>query len=667
QTSTALLVSALRELGAEVEYHIPNRFREGHGIHLDTLKTLIAGGIDLLLTCDTGISAHDSIDYAQNRGVDVIITDHHTLPENLPDAFAVVNPMRLAERHPLRELPGVGTAYMLMKALYGTRSSDHLLDLVAMGIVADVMVQVDDTRYLLQRGLDVLRNSPRPGLKALMQRAEIDPADLTESDIGFTLAPRLNALGRLADANPAIDLLTTDDTAIITERVNELEGLNQKRRFLTRQVYEAAQQKILDDPSLLKYAALVIAGEGWHTGVVGIVASRLVEDYGCPVILLSENDGVANGSARSVAGINIVEAIRTQAHMLDHFGGHNMAAGLSLAADKVFELRRGISLFARDVLGKTAVEPQLQIDAYVMLSEIDLAFAEDISRLAPFGNGNPPLTLATKNVHVKSRRTLGSRGDHLDLRIEDADGNEQRVLWWFGDMDAVPQGRFDIAFTVRPNVFNGKREALIEWLDVRAVEGQSLDLGEGKPNYTLLDYRRQPDAESLLQQVQREHDDVLIWREGIANMDGVDRHHLRQAQTFVVWQPPPSPIIWQSALNTVQPQTLVLFGQVPPFDQADALLKQLAGLVKYALKHKGGTVNVSDLAALTGHAEQTISAGLHWLNSETTLRLTPLTEDLYEISEADTAEKQPNAAKRLELLLSETKAYRRFWMQHSPS
>ncbi len=667
QTSTALLVSALRDLGAVVSYHIPNRFTEGHGIHLPTLTTLLTSDVDLLLTCDTGITAHPAIHLAHMYQVDVVITDHHALPFLLPEAEAVVNPMRLPEGHPMRELPGVGTAYQLVRALYGDQPTDHLLDLVALGIVADVMVQVDDTRYWLQRGLEVLRNAPRPGIQAILERAEINPPDLTESDIGFSIGPRLNALGRLADANPAVELLTTSDQSIIIERVNELEGLNQKRRFLTRQVYQGAQQKIADDPSLLKYAALVVSGEGWHSGVVGIVASRLTEDYGCPVILLSENEGMLSGSARSVAGCNIIEAIGSQSSMLKSFGGHSMAAGLSLPAYKLFEFRRGLSGAVRQSLGTTEVEPQLTIDAYIDLPEVNLSFAEDISRLAPFGNGNPPLTLASRNLHVKSRRTLGSRGDHLDLRLADDDGNEQRVIWWFGDLEAVPQHKFDLAYTVRPNVFNGKREALIEWLDARPAEGVSL--APDKPAFTVVDYRQHPDPLTMLAQVQATYPDVLVWREGTTDIQGVDRYKLRPAQTLVVWSAPSDPVSWHAALTIVEPQTLIVFGQHAAFEDSKGLLAQLGGMLKYARNHKQGMVSASELAALTGQTELMIRTCLKWFDRHTEIAVTTFSEDMYQLdtnpsSGSLTESPYPD---RIKILVDETRAYRRHWRSLSLS
>lgn len=663
QTATALLVSALRDLGAKVQYHIPNRFSEGHGIHLPTLKTWLDGGVDLVLTCDTGIAAHEAVDYARSRMVDTVITDHHALAETLPGAVAAVNPMLLPEGHAVRELPGVGVAYQLVRALYGSRSSDHLLDLVAVGIVADVMVQADDTRYWLQRGLDVLRNDPRPGFAAMLERAAIDPADLTESDLGFSLAPRLNALGRLADANPAVELLTTANRAVIAERINELEGLNQKRRFLTRQVHEAAVQKIRDDESLLKYAALVVAGEGWHTGVVGIVASRLAEDYHCPVVVLSEHEGTASGSARSVEGCDIVAAIRSQAHLLGNYGGHGMAAGLSLPVDNVFEFRRGLSQAVRAQLGQAEVVPQLALDAYVDLPEITLEFAEDIARLAPFGNGNPPLALATRNVQVKSRRTLGRKGDHLDLRVEDEAGNEQRVIWWFGDVETVPQGWFDMAYTVRPNVYNGRREALLEWLDMRPIEGKT-NVVDVRPTYTVVDYRQQPVTGTMLDAIRREYPDVLVWREGVTGVDGAYRHQLREAETLVVWTMPPDALTWQAALAVVQPQTLVLCGNPSPFDRPEKLLKHLAGLLKYAHNHKGGVVEVSELAALTGQTEHTIRVALLWLNTQIPLRMTALTEDRYAVEMADApAGDGSRYADRLNRLYAEMRAYQRYWLQ----
>ena len=368
----------------------------------------------------------------RDRGVDTIITDHHALPETLPAAAAVVNPRRLPAGHPLRELPGVGVAYKLMEALSGRAASDNLLDLVALGIVADVMPQVDDTRYLLQRGLALLRENRRPGVKAILERADIAADELNEGHIGFGIAPRLNALGRLDDANPAVELLTTSDWARARILANSLESYNARRKFLSNQVYESAIAQIENEPWLLDYAALVLSHEDWHSGVIGIVASRLVEEFGLPAALIATPDETGRGSARSLEGIDLTAALGRASEQLIRYGGHSMAAGFSLPADKIFQFRRALSRAVRAMAGDAPAAPALALDGYLELSDISLALTADIERLAPFGNGNPPLTLATRNLKVASGKGLGRRGEHLQVEVEDAGGRRQRVIWWRG-------------------------------------------------------------------------------------------------------------------------------------------------------------------------------------------------------------------------------------------
>ena len=349
---------------------MPNRFSEGHGIHLPTLERKLADNIDLVLTCDTGVGAHDAVEYAKSRGVDMLITDHHALPESLPETVAVVNPQRLPAGHALRELPGVGVAYKLIEALSNGAEDDSLLDLVALGIVADVMVQVDDTRYLLQRGLAKLCQNQRPGLRAILERAQIAPADLNEGHIGFAIAPRLNALGRLDDANPAVELLTTDEWARARVLAHTLESYNARRKYLSNQVYHSARAQIEAEPWLLDYAALVLSQEEWHRGVIGIVASRLVEDHGLPTILFAAPDETARGSARSVAGVDLTAALSQVSRLLTRYGGHSMAAGMTLPAESIFAFRRELSGVIRAMGAPPA--PPLTIDGSLSLAEISL-------------------------------------------------------------------------------------------------------------------------------------------------------------------------------------------------------------------------------------------------------------------------------------------------------
>lgn len=664
QTSTALLYSALKRRGARVSYHVPNRFSEGHGIHLPTLKRQLDGGVDLLLTCDTGVSAHDAINYARGRAVDTIVTDHHALPETLPNAAAVINPRRLPDGHPLLELPGVGVACKLIEALNGADDTELLLDLVALGIVADVMAQVDDTRYLLQRGLGKLRENQRLGLKAILERAQIPAAQLNESDIGFAIAPRLNALGRLDDANPAVELLTTDDWGRARILANSLEGLNQRRKFLSNQVYESAIAQIESAPWLLDYAALVLSHDDWHSGVIGIVAGRLVDEFGMPVLLIATPDDTGRGSARSVASVDITAALGRAASHLGRYGGHSMAAGLSLPAELVFQFRRALSRAVREIAGDAPMTPALTIDGYLDLADISLALTADIERLAPFGNGNPPLILATRNLRVAGRRGLGRRREHLQVEVEDEQGRRQRVIWWRGASADLPRGRFDLAYTLRASVYKGEREALVEWLDYRPLSTEQIAVEAKAPVYKLLDKRQSADPQADLAKARESYPDAQIWAE-VEQIDGaVDRLGLRMSDALIVGTVPPSAEVWAAALATVNPERLVLFGSRPPTEKMRDFLARLAALVKYAVNQRDGTAGLEELAAALGERERSVQVGLQVLRALGKLSYQVRASGEYRIKLADEAAGDQLAAlqKRLRLLLRETRAYRNYWL-----
>ncbi len=664
QTSTSLLVSALRRLGADVRFHVPNRFREGHGIHLETLKGYLDGGIQLLLTCDTGISAHEAVDYANSRHVDVVITDHHTLPETLPNAHAIINPRRLADGHPLIELPGVGTAYKLMQALYDGEDTDFLLDLVAMGIVADVMVQVDDTRYLLQRGLEVLRQNNRLGLRAMLERSDIQPQDLNEGHIGFTLAPRLNALGRLDDANPSVELLITDDWERARILANNLEGLNSQRKFLSNQVYQSAVAQIESDPALLEYAVIVLSHPDWHTGVIGIVASRLVEQYGMPVVLLATPDETARGSARSVAGVDITQAIHQVREYVIRFGGHTMAAGMSLSVDKIFEFRRALSGVVRRMLGDVDIKPTLTIDGYLNLADISLDLTQDIERLAPFGNGNPPLTLATRDVKIVSRSQLGRRGDHLQLRIEDKDGNRQKVVWWRGGGQDMPMGQFDLAYTMRTSTYKGEREAMVEWLDYRQLVTTTIDLEQHDDNFEIIDYRKSDNLLADFEDTIKQYPDALIWTEVDKSVDGVGRLDLTENDTLIVWTIPAESAIWLGILETVNPARVILFGHASKLNTASTFMARLVGLIKYAISKKEGLARLETLAMAMGHRDLTVQVGLQVLRAMGKLEYSLSSTGDYQLKHVNKtpSNKLEVVQHRLDLLLQETQAYQNYWL-----
>ena len=675
QTATALLVSTLRRLGGVVSFHIPVRANESHGVNLPMLRQVLDGGAQVLLTCDTGITSHAEVEYARGRGVDVIITDHHDLPVSaageappLPQAIAVVNPKLLPVNHPLATLPGVGVAYQLAEALSEgatPMSQEDLLDLVALGIVADIATLSGDVRYLLQRGLQVLREARRPGLRAIMEFAELQPAWLTEDHIGYEIGPRLNALGRLADANPAVELLTTDDMDRARVLALELEGLNARRKLLTSQVLQGAVAQVEQDPTLLEHAALVLAHPTWPAGVIGIVAGQLTERYQRPVILISTPAGeLGRGSARSVAGVNINAAIAAQRELLSSFGGHPMAAGLSIDAQNIPEFRRLVSQDVESMLGAIPLRATLSIDGYLPLAELNLDLAADLERLAPFGAGNPPLTLACRGLKLASVATVGRNQEHYLLTVEDEHGGTFRAIWWQGASWPLPEGTFDLAYMARTSTYRGGREVQIEWVDARAQAEGLPELVAQRPPIEIVDYRDQAHPLPILRQLQAEGE-VQVWREAEARdkLDGRDRYALLPAEALAIWTSPPGPAELRAALERASPRKVYLFGLTPEAERPEAFLQRLSGLLKYALKAHQGRVSIPVLAAATGHREISVRLGLAWLEAGGHIVVTAHEGDEMVISlgEDSSRDQLSDRTAQLKSLLEETAAYRSFF------
>jgi len=682
QTATTVLVATLRDLGARVMHYIPVRATESHGMRIPALERVLDQGAQLILTCDTGIDANDAVAYAVERGVDVIVTDHHELPPELPSAYAIVNPHLLPIKHALTSLPGVGVAYKLAEELYARagcaeEAAKHL-DLVALGLVADVAVLDRDTRYLLQRGLVSLRQTERLGLQELMKLARINPMYLSEEHIGFALAPRLNALGRMDDANVIVDFLTTPDLTQARIFASELEALNDRRKMLGDQVFAAAQEQIAQNPALLEEAALVLAAPEWPVGVIGIVANRLVELYHRPAMLIAISpEGLGHGSARSVEGCHITEALATQNDLLRSYGGHAMAAGLSLPAEDIPAFRRGLARAVKAQIGEAPAQPALQIDGYVPLADLSLDLLADLERLAPFGAGNPSLTLATRDIRVTAQRPLGRDGRHLLLTVEDADGVAQQVVWWRWDGAALPEGVFDLAYTTRVNDFRGQRELQIVWEDARADTGAReimptiAPVVVERPQLELVDYRREPHPLTLLKPLLTAPD-LQIWREGPAAADipGCDRHELAPATTLVIWTLPPGPDVLYAALAKVSPSKVYLFSAGAGLDQLEPFLKYIAGAAKYALKNTGGRVNIPRVAALTANRESAVRLALAWLEAQGHITIVAegdATEDdssvLLQAGGNRAEQYADRIAARLGALLDEVTAYRRYFMQ----
>lgn len=669
QTATAILLETLRALGADVTYTIPVRARESHGVHLPRLKEQIEHGAQLILTCDTGITAHKAVEYARARGVEMVITDHHDLGPSLPPAAAVTNPKLLNPDHPLAHLPGAGVAWKLAEALLAAHSaalSPHaLLDLAALGIIADLATLRGDTRYLAQRGIQALRHTQRLGLQGMMELAELTPESLTETHIGYTLAPRLNALGRLEDATPAVELLTTHDPARARVLATHLEGLNVQRKLLVSQLERAAEAQLRADPALLTAPVLVLAGSDWPDGVLGIAATRLVERYGKPAILFTIGaNGLARGSARSIPGLHITQAIAAQKDLLENFGGHPMAAGLSLPAERLPEFRRRLAKTVEHILAEAHVEePVLTIEAWLPLREITLEQAAEIERLAPFGPGNERLVLAASGLQIESATSVGRSQEHRRLTVSDEDGHRTAVMWWGSADQELPQGRFDLAYTVRTSDYQGRRQVTIEWLTFREMERPRIEVTA--PSIEVIDLRKTGEKPTALLSRLAAFTPSLLWAEGEHKqaVHGRGRHELAPAETLVIWTAPPYGDVLRAALARVQPKRVVLVGQLPGWD----FLTRLTGLVKFILKQRSEQVSLEELAAATGERTKTVRLGLEYL-SKRGLAVVRFDSSGNALLKAEAAQADEAAARRLQsqiqALLAETAAYRRHFNEH---
>jgi single-stranded-DNA-specific exonuclease len=456
--ATTLAVLLLRELGAEVVWHLPSRFDEGYGVRSETLARLADEGCGLVLTVDCGITAVAEVAEARERGLDVVVTDHHRPAEMLPDCPIVAT--RPSE-YPFPELCGTGVVYKLGQALFGVDSEipRRHLDLVALATIADVVPLVDENRSLAIAGLRALARTAKPGLRALMQSAGVDPATVDAGAVGFRLAPRLNAAGRLGHPREALELLLTEDEAEARRLADSLEELNRERQAVEGRILREAVAQVEAWPSEQRARrAYAVAGADWHEGVIGIVASRLVERYHRPVVLIAGTDGDWKGSGRSIPTFDLHGALGSCAGLLGRWGGHRAAAGLSIAEENVDAFAEAFAEQAATVLDEEDLAPVAPIDAVVARgADLSLDLCAELARLAPFGLGNPAPTLLAPGCGLAELATVGD-GKHLRFRVR-RDGRDAGSAIAFGQGSRLevlrPDALYDVAFRLEENHWNG--------------------------------------------------------------------------------------------------------------------------------------------------------------------------------------------------------------------
>ncbi|MBE9129566.1 single-stranded-DNA-specific exonuclease RecJ [Coleofasciculus sp. LEGE 07092] len=476
-TSTALLLRALRWLGADVDYAIPSRRKDGYGINRRIVEEFARKGVGLILTVDNGISAHEAIATAVELGLRVIITDHHDLPPELPDADAILNPKLIPVSSPYRSVAGVGVAYILAVSLAQELGqlkglTTQLLELFTLGTIADLAPLIGINRRWLKRGLSLLPQSQLAGIQALIQMAGVseDQIALKPEDIGFKLGPRINAVGRLSDPQIVIELLTTSDQGVALERAMQCEEINQKRQQLCEEIEKEAIA-LIEETQLnwQQQRVLAIVQPNWHHGVIGIVASRLVERYGVPVFIGTyedENQEHIRGSARGIPEFHVFEALQFCKDLLGKFGGHQAAGGFSLPAENLEAFRASLSRFAHQCLEPQHLKPLVVIDAEAEFKQITPTLYQQIDALHPCGIGNPDPIFWTPNVRVVEQRLIGKGHLKLTLKQDNQPVEIKAIAWRWGEYFPLPP-RVDIAYKLRENNWNGNLSIELELVGIR--------------------------------------------------------------------------------------------------------------------------------------------------------------------------------------------------------
>ncbi|GGF94505.1 single-stranded-DNA-specific exonuclease RecJ [Paenibacillus albidus] len=480
-SSTALMIYLLRYLSASFDIYIPHRSNEGYGLHNHALDWALQQGVSLIITVDTGISAYHQIAYANTLGIDIIVTDHHEPPELLPEAFALINPKIPGCPYPFKGLAGVGVALKLAQAMLGPDTPEAWTEIAAIGTVADLMPLVGENRDIVRRGLLSMRESHFPGIRALLNVSGITMSTVSAVNIAFGMAPRINASGRLDHAGRAVTLLTTELAAEAEQLAAELDVLNKERQLVVeRIVAEATAQLEATHESGSLPDIIVLADTGWNVGVVGIVASKLLERYYRPVIILDihPETGMCKGSARSIPGLDIYEALSSCAGLMDHFGGHPAAAGMSLHRDQLVAFAAALNQYAASVLSPEHFIPAAAADAEVSLAELSLQAADELDKLAPFGMANPLPKFIVRGAVIQETRTMGQGSKHLKLVLQQDGCLLETVAFGKGALaELLPVGTvLDVLAELTVNEWNGSRKPQLMLQDLAVPEAQLFDL-----------------------------------------------------------------------------------------------------------------------------------------------------------------------------------------------
>ncbi len=483
-TATSIVYTFLQSFGISVHYYIPHRFKEGYGINPDGIKRAIELDADLIISVDCGITAIEEARIAAENGIDLIICDHHNVGNELPDAVAVLDPKRPDCGYPFDGLSGAGVGFKLVQGtieelgLSKTLAYKYL-DLVAVSIASDIVPIVDENRILMREGLSMINSNPRVGLKALMHLIKMPPGTVSTSNIVFSVGPRINAAGRMGDARAAVELMISTDESEASHHAKQLEEINKRRRTTDSRTMDEAVEKVENDFNMDELSSMVLHDPDWHLGVIGIVASRLVDAYYRPAIMLSTVEGKIKGSARSIKGFNIYDALKKCDDLLEQFGGHEFAAGLTMDQSNLDEFRQRIDEIAFRYLKENDFSPEITIDSKLSLSDVNMKFWKLLSQFEPFGPGNLRPTFVSEDVCIEGVPSIVGNG-HLKMKVSQGNSGVFDAIG-FNMHEYMPklincdENRIDVAYVLEENYWNGRRSIQMRLKDIHIDERELVE------------------------------------------------------------------------------------------------------------------------------------------------------------------------------------------------
>ncbi len=471
-TSVSLIYLVLRQLNADVIYFIPDRLKEGYGVNSDAIRHLNAQGISLIITVDCGITSVQEVNLAKQLGIDMIVTDHHQCPPQVPDAVAVINPKQPDCSYPFKELAGVGVAFKLVQALMGKERLPDLMEqyssLVALGTVADIVPLKDENRIIVHYGIKYMKQCENPGIQALLKVAGFSEREVDAGTLGFQLAPRINATGRIGNADMGVSLFVSDSIEQASTIAGILDEYNTRRKEMEQAIFDEAQQMIRETPSMLSKNIMILKNQNWHHGVIGIVASRLTEEYYKPCILFSEENGCCKGSARSVKGFNIYEALCAVSQSLERFGGHELAAGLTVCTEQFDRFREALECYCAEQLSEEILVQQIALDAELHDKDMTPQLVEELKLLEPYGMGNAHPNFLVRKAKIM-KNTAFKEGKHLKLSLCQRDKYIDAIGFSMGKYSSVLKSgdHVSVAGQIYINEFRGEKYFSVRIKDIR--------------------------------------------------------------------------------------------------------------------------------------------------------------------------------------------------------